>query len=101
MTAIVINRYRTNAAVIEEGARAGRGNVEALAEMARAGGCLHHRVAVSDDNREIIMIDEWQDEEAYNRWALKPDVIEIVTRFGLNEPPESDYYRAIYGVGEF
>jgi hypothetical protein len=58
-------------------------------------------MAVSDDNREVIMIGEWQDAEAYNRFALDPAVIEIVTRFGLQEPPESDYYRTMYGVGEF
>jgi quinol monooxygenase YgiN len=101
MTAIVINRYRTNAAEIESGARALHRDVEALGEMARAAGCLHHRVAASDDDLEVIMIDEWQDEETFNRFVLSPDVIEIVERFGLQEPPESDYYRTIYDVGEF
>jgi quinol monooxygenase YgiN len=101
MTAIVINRYRTNAAEIEGGTRARQRDVEAIAEIARAAGCLHHRIAVSDDDREVIMIDEWQDEEAFNRFALNPDAIEIVARFGLDEPPESHYYRTMYGVGEF
>ena len=101
MTAIVINRYRTTAAEIERGAHARHSDGEALAEIARAEGCLHHRLAVSDDDQEVIIIDEWQDEEAYNRFSLNPAVIEIVTRFGLAEPPESDYYRTIYDVGEF
>jgi hypothetical protein len=56
---------------------------------------------VSDDNQEVIIIDEWLDEEAYNRFSLNPAVIELVARFGLHEPPESDYYRTIYDVGEF
>jgi quinol monooxygenase YgiN len=41
-----------------------RSDVEAIAEIARAEGCLDHRMAVSDDDREVIMIDEWEDEEA-------------------------------------
>ena len=101
MTAIVINRYRTTAAELESRTHARHSDIEALAEIARAEGCLHHRVAISDDNREVIMIDEWQDEKAYNRFALNPAVIEIVTRLGLQEPPESDYYRTMYDVGEF
>jgi len=101
MTAIVINRYRTTAAEIERGFHTRHTDGEALAEIARAEGCLHHRLAVSDDDQEVIIIDEWQDEEAYNRFSLNPAVIEIVTRFGLAEPPESDYYRTIYDVGEF
>jgi len=39
--------------------------------------------------------------EAYNRFALNPTGIEIVRRFGLDDPPESDYYRTIYSSAEF
>jgi quinol monooxygenase YgiN len=101
MTAIVIVRYRTTESQIAGVERSRPGDVEALAEIARAEGCLHHRVAVSDDDREVIMIDEWEDEDAYNRFALSPDVIEITNRFGLHDPPESDYYRTIDGAAEF
>jgi quinol monooxygenase YgiN len=100
MTAIVIIRYRTTEAEIEGAERDRRSDVEAIAEIARAEGCLDHRMAVSDDDREVIMIDEWPDEEAYNRFALNPTVIELVRRFGLHDPPESDYYRRIYGAAE-
>jgi quinol monooxygenase YgiN len=101
MTAIVMTRYRTTVAEFEAAERSGRGELRALAQAARTEGCLHHRVAGSDDDREVVIIDEWQDEEAYNRFMLNPAVVEILRRLGLHDPPESDYYRTIYDPIEF
>jgi quinol monooxygenase YgiN len=101
MTAIVIARYRSNAADYERVASFRHADFDALTEIARAEGCLHHRVAVSDDDNEVILIDEWPDAEAYNRFALNPAVVDILRRFALLDPPETDYYRSIPDPAEF
>jgi len=82
-------------------ARRRPGDFEALAELASAERCLHHRVAVSDDNRDVISINEWPDAEAFNRFSVNPAVVDILRAWGLNDPPEADYYRTIYSPGEF
>jgi quinol monooxygenase YgiN len=101
MTAIVIARYRSSAADYERLGRLRHADFDTLLEIARAEGCLHHRVAVSDEDREVILIDEWPDEDAYNRFALNPAAIDILRGWALEDPPETDYYRLIHDPAEF
>ena len=101
MTAIVITRLKSHAADWERATRSRPGEFDVLSEMAKAEGCLHHRVAVSDDDRDVILIDEWPDEEAYNRFALNPTVIDLLQGLALQDPPETDYYRSIKDPAEF
>jgi heme-degrading monooxygenase HmoA len=101
MTAIVIARYRSNAAEFERTGRRRPGDFEALAELASAEGCLHHRVAVGDDDRDVISINEWPDAEAFNRFSVNPAVIDILQAWGLDDPPQADYYHTIDSPGEF
>jgi quinol monooxygenase YgiN len=101
MTAIVIARYRSNAADYERIAQVRHADFDVLKEIAVAEGCLHHRVAVSDEDQEVILIDEWPDAEAYNRFALNPAVINILRGWALEDPPETDYFRLIHDPAEF
>jgi quinol monooxygenase YgiN len=92
-----------NAADYQRVAHRRPGDFEALAEIAKAEGCLHHRVALGDDDdNEVILIDEWPDKQAYDRFTLNPAVLDILQGLALDEdPPETDYYRAIPDPGEF
>jgi quinol monooxygenase YgiN len=101
MTAIVIARYSSSAAEFERTGRRRPGDFEALAELARAEGCLHHRVAVSDNDRHVITINDWPDAEAFNRFSVNPAVIDILRAWGLDDPPQADYYHTIDSPGEF
>jgi len=101
MTAIVITRYKSSAADYERVARLRPRDFDALSVIAKAEGCLHHQVAVSDDDRDVILIDEWPDKEAYNRFALNPAVVDLLRGWSLEDPPETDYYRLIHDPAEF
>lgn len=101
MTAIVITRYKSEADDYQRVVRRQPGDFDVLAEIARAEGCLHHRVAVSDDDGDVILIDEWPDKEAYNRFTLNPAVVDVLRGLALEDPPETFYYRAIPDPVEF
>jgi quinol monooxygenase YgiN len=101
MTAIVITRYKSEAADYERVTHRQPGDFDVLAEIAKAEGCLHHRAAVSDDNRDVILIDEWPDKAAYDRFALNPAVIDVLRGMALVDPPETDYYHLIRDPAEF
>jgi quinol monooxygenase YgiN len=101
MTAIVILRYRSDAAAYERVLRFHRADFDVLTEIARAEGCLHHRVAVSDDDRQLVVVDEWPDTDAYNRFSSNPAVIEILRGWALDDPPTTDYYRSLHDQTDF
>jgi hypothetical protein len=101
MTTIVILRHRSNAADYERVMRSRHADFDVITEISAKEGCLHHRVAVSDEDQELVIIDERPDAESYNRFSRNPVVIDILRGWELEDPPETAYYRTIHDPTDF
>lgn len=100
MSTIEIVRIPGDAAQLEAVIRAHTPEFEALAEQAKAIGCLHHRFVASRD--ELVLIDEWQDiGAAVTKWWGRPDAMALLREAGVQLPFHARHYRSIRDTTEF
>ena len=65
-----------------------------VAEVGRAAGATYHRFYATDD--EILVIDEWPDEESFQRFfASQPEIPKIMAAAGVSTQPEITFFRKL------
>jgi hypothetical protein len=72
----------------------------AIAERAKQQGCIHHTFGTS--NGEVIVIDEWESPEAFEKFfESEDDIRELMSKAGITAEPEFGYYRPMNLGDEF
>jgi heme-degrading monooxygenase HmoA len=91
-------RLKADPAKMEEVAAQNQEMLQAIAERARAAGCVHHTFAAGDG--EVIVMDEWESPEAFQRFfEAEQDVPKLMEQVGVEGQPEPTFYRPL-GLGD-
>ena len=76
------------------------GQLNDIADAARAGGCIHHRFSVGDGY--VLVVDEWESAEAFQRFFQGNDQLPGVMRAsGAQGEPEFEFTEAVESPDQF
>ena len=101
MSVIVILRIPGNPGDLE-GYAAGPGGevMRRIAEAGKAAGAIRHTFAGSDN--EVLVIDEWPDEQSFQAFfASQPEIADVMRDGGAQGPPETNFYRKLSTPDQF
>ena len=101
MSVIVTIRVPGNAADLESYAAGPGGDVlRRISEVARAAGATRHRFAAAPGG--ILVIDEWPDEETFQKFfANQPEIGDVMRDAGAQGPPEITFSRVLHTPDQF
>jgi hypothetical protein len=101
MSVIVILRIPGNPADLEGYAAGPGGDVmRRIAEAGKAAGAIRHTFAGSDN--EVLVIDEWPDEQSFQGFfAGQPEIADVMRDGGAQGPPDIAFYRKLTTPDQF
>lgn len=101
MSVLMSLRVKGDPAKLEEIARETPTKLQAIAERAKAGGCISHRFYGSDDG-EFMVVDEWESPEDFQRFfGSSPDIGEVMQAVGVTSEPEVRFWRKLETGDQF
>ena len=101
MSVMVILRIPGNPTDLE-GYAAGPGGevMQRIAEAGKAAGAIRHTFA--GGGNEILVIDEWPDEQTFQAFfAGQPEIADLMRDGGAQGPPETTFYRKLSTPDQF
>ena len=100
MSVYMSMRIKGDPAKLEEVAASNREMLKGIAGRAQEQGCIHHRFAGRDG--EIVVIDEWESEEAFQRFFEgEDDIPKLMQEVGVTEQPQPAFWRPLEIGDEF
>jgi quinol monooxygenase YgiN len=73
-----------------------------IAERAKAAGCLHHRFLASEEGDTVVVVDEWDSKEAFQKFFEEgEDVRAMMGSAGVTEPPKVTFWRPLDTPDQF
>lgn len=100
MSVVMILRIKADPNALERFANANAELMKGIAGVARAGGSTRHAFAGGDG--EVVVIDEWPDEAAFQKFFdSQPDIPQIMQAAGAQGAPEISFYRKLDTPDEF
>jgi len=71
-------------------------------ERGKALGAIHHRFLASADGAEIMVVDEWESAEAFQKFfESSPEVGQIMAETGVTSEPEVTFWHGIDTIDKF
>jgi hypothetical protein len=101
MSVITVLRVKGNPADLERYAAGPGGEVmRRIGEVAKAAGAVRHTFAGGDN--EVLVIDEWPDEQTFQAFfASQPEIADVMRDGGAQGPPETNFYRKLNTPDQF
>lgn len=100
MSVIVIGRLTVDPANLERLWADRRSDFEAIADVARKSGALHHRWAFGEG--EVMIVDEWPDAGSFQRFfESQTKIPELMAEGGVQGPPTFEIFEAQATPDEF
>ena len=101
MSVIAILRVKGNPADLERYAAGPGGDVmRRIADAARGSGATRHRFAAGDN--EILVVDEWPDEQTFQAFfTSQPEIADVMRDGGAQGAPEIVFYRVMDTPDQF
>jgi hypothetical protein len=85
---------------LEKHAQANAGMMQKIADAGKAAGATRHAFAGGDG--EVLVIDEWPDEQTFQTFfASQPDIPQLMKDGGATGAPEISFYRKLDTPDEF
>ena len=93
-------RVKADADKFEQYARENAELIQGIAENAKGLGCIHHTFAA--ENGDVIAMDEWQSQEAFEKFFNgNKDVEKVMQDMGVQSPPEIHFYKPLNTGDQF
>ena len=101
MSVIAMLRIKGNPADLERYAAGPGGELmRRIGEAGRAAGAVSHRFVGGDG--EMLVIDEWPDEQTFQKFfADQPEIADVMRDGGAQGPPEISFYRVLDTPDQF
>jgi len=95
MAIIVILRIQGNPADLERYAAGPGGDVmQRISAAGKAAGAVRHTFAGGEN--EVLVIDEWPDEQSFQKFfADQPEIADVMRDGGAQGPPQISFYRKL------
>ena len=83
-------------------AMADEGRWQTINARASENGAIHHRFLASADGTEIMVVDEWESAEAFQKFfESSPEVGQIMAETGVTSEPEVTFWHEIDTIDRF
>jgi hypothetical protein len=101
MSVISVLRIPGNPADLERYAAGPGGDVmRRIGDAAKAAGAIRHTFAGGEN--ELLVIDEWPDEQTFQAFfASQPEIADVMRDGGAQGPPETSFYRKLDTPDQF
>ena len=101
MAVMIVLRVPGNPSDLEKYAAGPGGDVmRRIAEAGKAAGAIRHTFAGGDN--EILVIDEWPDEQSFQTFfAGQPEIADVMRGAGAQGPPVTTVYRKLDTPDQF
>jgi quinol monooxygenase YgiN len=100
MSVIMMMRAKGDPAAFESWANANPSLLTHIADEGKAAGCMHHMFAAG--NGEIVVIDEWESAEAYEKFfSTQADIPKAMEAAHLSSEPTFMYLQKMSMPDEF
>jgi len=101
MSVIVVLRIPGNPADLEQYASGPGGDVmRRIAEAGKTAGAIRHTFAGGDN--EVLVIDEWPDEQSFQTFfASQSEIADVIRDGGAQGPPQTSFYRKLNTPDQF
>jgi len=101
MSVITVLRVKGNPNDLERYAAGPGGEVMLrIGEAAKAAGAIRHSFAGGDN--EVLVIDEWPDEQTFQTFFdSQPEIADVMRDGGAQGPPETTFYRKLNTPDQF
>jgi hypothetical protein len=101
VSVIVVLRIPGNPADLEGYAAGPGGDVmRRIAEAGKAAGAIRHSFAGGDN--EVLVIDEWPDEQSFQAFfASQPEIADVMRDGGAQGAPVTSFYRKLSTPDQF
>jgi hypothetical protein len=101
VSVIVVLRIPGNPADLERYAAGPGGEVmRRIGEAGKAAGAISHSFA--GGGSEVLVIDEWPDEQSFQAFfASQPEIADVMRDGGAQGPPETSFYRRLSTPDQF
>lgn len=101
MSVMVILRIQGNPADLERYAAGPGGDImRRIGEAGKSAGAVRHRFAGGDN--EVLVVDEWPDEQSFHAFfASQPEIADVMRDGGAQSAPEISFYRILDTPDQF
>ena len=102
MSVTMMLRVKADPKVLQEVINGNEPRVQAINARAKELGATHHRFMASADGTEIVVIDEWESAEAFQKFfEASPEIRQIMAETGVTSEPEITFWHELDTVDRF
>jgi len=102
MSVIMMLRVKADPARLQEVINGDESRVQAINSRAKELGAIHHRFLGNADGTEVIVLDEWESPEAFQKfYEASPEIGAIMQDVGVSSAPEITFWQELDTVDKF
>ena len=102
MSVTMMLRVKADPKLLQEVINGNEPRVQAINARAKELGATHHRFMASADGTEIVVIDEWESPEAFQKFfEASPEIRQIMAETGVTSEPEITFWHELDTVDRF
>jgi RND superfamily putative drug exporter len=102
MSVIMMLRAKGDPARVQEVINSDEARIEAINARAKELGAIHHRFLASADGSEVIVLDEWESAEGFQKFfAASPEIPQMMQEIGVTSEPEITFWHELDTIDRF
>jgi putative drug exporter of the RND superfamily len=102
MSVTMMLRVKADAKRLQEVINGNEARTQAVNDRGKSLGAIHHRFLASADGTEIIVIDEWESAEGFQKFfESSPEIAQIMAETGVTSEPEVSFWHEVDTIDKF
>ena len=102
MSVTMMLRVKADPKRLQEVINGNEARTQAVNDRGKALGAIHHRFLASADGSEVIVLDEWESPEAFQKFfEASPEIPQIMQEAGVSSEPEITFWHELDTVDKF
>ena len=102
MSVIMMLRVKADPKRLQEVINGDESRTQAVNTRAKELGAIHHRFLASADASEVIVLDEWESAEGFQKFfESSPEIAQIMAETGVTSEPEVTFWHEVDTIDKF
>ena len=102
MSVIMMLRAKADPERVREVINSDPSRIEAINARAKELGAIHHRFVGNVDGGEVIVLDEWESPDGFQRFfEASPEIPQMMQEIGVTSEPEITFWRELDTIDKF
>ena len=102
MSVTVMLRAKADPKRLQEVINSAESRTETVNTRAKELGAIHHRFLASADGTEILVVDEWESPEAFQKFfESSPEIPQMMAESGVTTEPEVTFWHEVDTIDRF